>query len=340
MWLAPLALLLAPVLALALALMLVLVPGQQPPAVPGGMVCSTGAGPDGSVAGYRGAQLSNAAAIVGAAQQRGLPPTASVIAVAVAMQESTLRNLVHGDTAGPDSRGLFQQRASWGPEQIRRDPAGAAGLFFNRLTALSDPPWDADPRLDSPNNPAQRVQSSARPLAYAQHEQAARQVVGNVLGVRCPPPGAGSPAGQAAVDRASSQVGVPYAWGGGTASGPSAGTGPDAGVTGYDCSGLAVYAYAEQGVSVPHQTQAIWQRFGPPIRDRSQLQPGDLVLLSDDGTPRGIHHVGIYRGGEQMVEAPQSGQPVRIRDHVWSPSSNYTREFVGAVRPGGLGGRG
>ena len=49
------------------------------------------------------------------------------------LTESSLRNVDHGDTAGPDSRGLFQQRDGWGPLDVRMDPAGAAGLFYAAL---------------------------------------------------------------------------------------------------------------------------------------------------------------------------------------------------------------
>jgi hypothetical protein len=52
----------------------------------------------------------------------------------VAYTESTLRNLGHGDAAGPDSRGIMQQRKEWGPLEVRMDPAGATGLFLNALT--------------------------------------------------------------------------------------------------------------------------------------------------------------------------------------------------------------
>ena len=52
-----------------------------------------------------------------------------------ALTESTLHNVDHGDLAGPDSRGLFQQRDSWGSATVRMDPASATGLFLDRLTS-------------------------------------------------------------------------------------------------------------------------------------------------------------------------------------------------------------
>ena len=69
-------------------------------------------------------QAANAALITAVAVRRGLPPRAASIALATAMQESKLRNIGHGDQAGPDSRGLFQQRPSqgWGTEEQVMDP--------------------------------------------------------------------------------------------------------------------------------------------------------------------------------------------------------------------------
>jgi len=101
--------------------------------------------------------------------------------------------------------------------------------------------------------------------------------------------------------------GVPYVWGGASPSG-------------FDCSGLASYAYAQIGKSVPHYTYAIWGQF--PQVPSGQLQAGDLVFFS------GLGHVGIYIGGGNFVHAPQTGDVVRVQS-LASRSGNY----VGAVRP-------
>src|SRR5664279_5633309 len=58
-------------------------------------------------------QLANAQAVIATAQGLRVPPRAAQIAVATAMQESSLRNLNYGDTAGPSSRGLFQQQSQF-----------------------------------------------------------------------------------------------------------------------------------------------------------------------------------------------------------------------------------
>ncbi|MGR7025539.1 hypothetical protein [Geodermatophilus sp. URMC 62] len=104
-------------------------------------------------------QVANARTIAGVAHDRSLPERAVVIALATAMQESTLHNLPYGDR---DSLGLFQQRPSqgWGtPEQVQ-DPVYAAGQFYDRLVLV--PAWDTG-RL---TEVAQAVQRSGFPEAY------------------------------------------------------------------------------------------------------------------------------------------------------------------------------
>ncbi len=109
-----------------------------------------------------------------------------------------------------------------------------------------------------------------------------------------------------AVQAAYAQIGKPYSWG---ASGPGS----------FDCSGLTMWAWGKAGVSLPHSSQAQYGS-GPHV-SRSDLQPGDLVFY---GSP--IHHVGIYVGNGNMIEAPHSGAYVRV--------ASYSRgDYVGAVRP-------
>jgi hypothetical protein len=106
-----------------------------------------------------GDQVANARTIAQVGYDRGLPERAVVIALATAMQESTLRNLDHGDR---DSLGLFQQRPSqgWGtPEQVQ-DPVYAAGQFYDRLVRIPD--W----QTGELTLVADAVQRSAFPLAY------------------------------------------------------------------------------------------------------------------------------------------------------------------------------
>lgn len=188
------ALALLPMLLIALVILaLVASNGPEPAATaaPADPVCAPPPTPDGSVAGYRGAQLVNATLIVQAGKDRRLPARAWVVAVATAMQESALINVPHGDAAGPDSLGLFQQRASWGPAQVRLDPYQSAGLFYTRLIAI--PGWATLPLTVA----AQAVQRSQFPGAYAAHERAAGQVVGAVADIPCQPATTANRAGPA-----------------------------------------------------------------------------------------------------------------------------------------------
>lgn len=333
------ALLLAiPMALVALVLVLVMSDSSEDQGLPGVVCAPEGASKD-KVAGYGGVQLANAAAIVAAGKEMQLPQRAWVIAVAVAMQESTLEVKKHGDAAGPDSRGLFQQRDSWGPLHVRMDPKGSAKLFYERLTAL--PNWQTLPLTVA----AQRVQISALPTAYAKHEQAASEVVGAVEGIACAArggdsrgkPGRAQSQAEEIVERARSQIGVPYVWGGGNANGPTA-TRASRGLVGFDCSGLAIYAYANVGVELPHHTASIYRRFPPVVTDvrqaRSAVQPGDLILLSSAGPGGVVDHVGVYAGDDRVIHAPQEGESVKEVANVWTPGSWWSTHFVGAVRPG------
>ncbi|WP_441417170.1 hypothetical protein [Arthrobacter sp. YAF16] len=123
-------------------------------------------------------QAANAALISAIAVRRGLPARAASIALATSMQESKLRNIGHGDQAGPDSRGLFQQRPSqgWGTEQQVMDPYHATNAFYDALVKI--PGYESLPITEA----AQRVQRSAYPGAYAQHEPMARAFASALTG--------------------------------------------------------------------------------------------------------------------------------------------------------------
>ncbi|HEV7211733.1 MAG TPA: C40 family peptidase [Blastococcus sp.] len=143
-----------------------------------------------------------------------------------------------------------------------------------------------------------------------------------------PGPGAGSgssSAAQTAIRAAKRWIGTRYAWGGGSLTGPSEGWGIDAGVVGFDCSGLTRYAYAQAGIYIPRNSSA--QYAALPKVSRSNLQPGDLVFYATNTwNPATIHHVAMYLGDGMMIEAPESGLTVRVTAMRWG-------EYIGAVRP-------
>ncbi|HSU70956.1 MAG TPA: hypothetical protein VLI70_05815 [Micrococcaceae bacterium] len=108
-------------------------------------------------------QADNAALITAIAVRRGLPARAGSIALAVALQESKLRNITSGDL---DSLGLFQQRPSqgWGSQEQIMDPVYATNAFYDGLIKVGD--YESLPITEA----AQQVQRSAYPQAYAQRE--------------------------------------------------------------------------------------------------------------------------------------------------------------------------
>lgn len=130
---------------------------------------------------------------------------------------------------------------------------------------------------------------------------------------------------EAVINRAMSQLGTPYAWGGGTATGPSQGI-RDGGVAdsygdynkvGFDCSGLVLYAFAGVGIALPHYTGYQYQQ-GTKV-NINEIQRGDLLFWG----PNAEHHVAIYLGNGQMIEAPQSGSTVQVSPVRYSGMSPY-----------------
>lgn len=101
----------------------------------------------GVLAGLDAQAQANARIVAAVVVARHLPARALVILDAAALDESGLHNDDYGDAAGPDSRGILQQRDSWGPLAVRMDPAGAAGLFLDRLVNVAGwqslDPWVA-----------------------------------------------------------------------------------------------------------------------------------------------------------------------------------------------------
>jgi murein DD-endopeptidase MepM/ murein hydrolase activator NlpD len=158
--------------------------GKNGPAgyVAASMACGTGGPLDPNsklprISAYGPTQMHNAAIIIKTGADLKMPPSAWVIAIATAMQESRLSNLGNlGADNDHDSLGLFQQRpsAGWGrPAQIM-DPAYAATKFYTKLRTIAG--WETM----APTDAAQAVQVSAYPDAYAKHVPLATQIV-NVL---------------------------------------------------------------------------------------------------------------------------------------------------------------
>lgn len=124
-------------------------------------------------------QIHNAAIIISVGQRMGVPPRGWVIAIATALQESSLTNLPNlGAANDHDSLGLFQQRPSqgWGTPQQIMDPEYAARKFYQKLLTVSG--WQTLPLTVA----AQAVQNSAYEGAYAKHEPLATEIVNKLAG--------------------------------------------------------------------------------------------------------------------------------------------------------------
>jgi cell wall-associated NlpC family hydrolase len=126
---------------------------------------------------------------------------------------------------------------------------------------------------------------------------------------------AARPAAARAVRFALGQIGTPYRW---------AGNGPADG--GYDCSGLTSASYARAGVRLPRTAQAQYNA-GPRLPAGRRILPGDLVFFGSG--PRSVTHVGVAVSSMMMINAPQSGETVKI-------APIRRRDFVGASRPAPL----
>jgi hypothetical protein len=298
----------------------------------------------GPLNGLTDVQARNARTIVTATQQLMISDAespasqerAELIAVMTAETESTLHNYANprvpasedlpSDGNPPsggdhDSVGLFQQRANWGPLATRMTPEPSTRLFVTHM--LTIPAWQTQP----PGIVAQAVQGSAFPDRYAKNQALARSIVVQIesspQSLQCgsdglnlpgrgsiPPaaiphgysiPASATDAERKAVTFALAQLGKPYVFG---AVGPNT----------YDCSGLTMAAWAAAGVQLPHYTVSQFH-MGSPVPSTSLLSPGDLIFIpGSDGTlrPPNPHHVGMYIGRGYVIEAPQTGDVVKI----------------------------
>jgi cell wall-associated NlpC family hydrolase len=127
---------------------------------------------------------------------------------------------------------------------------------------------------------------------------------GELSPVPCPVSYPGGAAGEA-VNFACAQIGKPYGWG-------------DSGPGAYDCSGLTMAAWAQAGVSLPHN--AAQQRAAVPYVERSDLRPGDLVFYYS-----GLSHVGMYIGDGWIVHASNPSVPIRVSPIDQMPVHSYGR---------------
>ncbi|WP_055522608.1 C40 family peptidase [Streptomyces graminilatus] len=307
-------------------------------------------------------QVPNAKTIQATGVAMNIPARGQIVALATALQESGLRNLTYGDR---DSLGLFQQRPSqgWGTANEILDPVHASTKFYEALEKVSG--WQSL----SVTQAAQAVQKSGFREAYAKWEPLAtalHQAIEPLLpkaddtspspspsgsdSTASPPPStAGSctadgdgtdfgtippgalPAGykipadappkvQTAIRWALGQLDTPYQWGGSCTDSH----GPDP-MGRCDCSSLMQQSYKAAGVTLTRTTYTQVKEGKPVSVDA--LQPGDLVFT--EGTAEVPEHVGMVVGQGLIVNAPHTGDVVRLATLAsWKPQILAARRVV------------
>ncbi|MCA1223918.1 C40 family peptidase [Streptomyces sp. 8L] len=284
-------------------------------------------------------QVTNAKTIVATGAQLHVPARGQVIALATALQESTLHNRAGGDR---DSLGLFQQRPSqgWGSAAQILDPVYASTRFYRALLSVRG--WQTMPLSQA----AQTVQKSGTPDAYAKHEALATALqraiaptlgagaAGRTADLNSPPATVGistacgmpsvstyssTPAGtvpagyhlpadapaqvRTAIQWALGQLATPYQWGG-SCTNPHGNNPRDR----CDCSSLVQRAYGVAGIQLTRTTYT-------QIRDGravplTALKAGDLVFT--EGSAARPEHVALYMGDGLVVQAPHTGAVVDV----------------------------
>ena len=213
--------------------------------------------------------------------------------------------------------GLQSQREvfdSWDRQRLAEEAAARAAEAAAKDAAA------AAARRAAENAAAQDAASKVQ--GQQQSGKVAGKVTGPITSV------SGNDKIEVVIDRAMAQLGVRYSWGGGNPSGPTMGV-RDGGVAdsygdyksvGFDCSGLMQYAFAGAGVSIPKYSG--YQYTAGKQIPASQAKRGDMIFWGTGG----IHHVALYLGNGQMIEAPYSGGVVRVT------SVRYNDMAANAVR--------
>ncbi|MDA0174892.1 C40 family peptidase, partial [Solirubrobacter taibaiensis] len=287
------------------------------------------------------------------AKERGLPPQLPIMAGLV---ESGLKNLNFGDA---DSVGFFQMRVGiWNQGAYAGypdKPELQMKWFLDQAEAVKKQRLVAGKPVDDPNSfgewiadverPAEQYRGryqtklaeanqllNAQPAATAPPavpadaaaNAAAASMVGNaqlpadvaaaVQQAVASGNGPG-PKALAAITEASKHMGTAYKWGGSTPQ------------TGFDCSGLMQWSYAQSGIQIPRVTYTqIEAPNGTEIADRGALKPGDLVFFAANGD---VHHVGMFLGGDKFLHAPSTGDVVKVSS---LSEPYYAGQFAGGRR--------
>jgi len=250
---------------------------------------------------FQAAQTNVAATAAAAFEDTGATSIAGVLTSgdpSVLLQQGSLLMELSGNRSAQTKQLLADASQLAGVEQeMSRTEAGVAGL----KRQLSDHKTSLGKLIDT-------QKATLASLTVPQQQTVQTNSIGAGGTTSATYSGTTSTQGGKAVAFAYAQLGKPYQWG---ATGPGS----------YDCSGLALAAWAAAGVSIPRTTYAQWAAL--PHISTSALEPGDLLYFD------GIGHVAIYVGGGYIIDAPQTGMDVqKIPLAGW-----YRSTLVGAARP-------
>ena len=172
--------------------------------------------------------------------------------------------------------------------------------FLGKQAQIKVPGVDIPMQVDQPTLAPQKIKSMTGSVGAA-----TGKALGYANDIPIPPT---SKIGQAVVRAALQMRGIPYSWGGGGSGGPSKGIAQGANTVGFDCSGLTQYVFAKYGVTIPRVSYEQF-RAGTPVPAKA-MRPGDLVFFRPGSNGPG--HVGIFIGNDKFIQAPQTGDVVKI----------------------------
>ncbi len=223
----------------------------------------------------------------------------------------------------------------------RQQQAEAAASAARRASAAAERQQQAEAAASAARRASAAAERQQQAEAAASAARRAAEAAASAPAPRAPsytPPapsgdGGGSSATgdpQTVINRALSRLGARYSWGGGNYNGPTVGV-RDGGVAdsygdyysvGFDCSGLMMYAFAAAGIYLPHFSG--YQYTSGTQVPLSRMQPGDMIFYGDGGS----EHVALYMGNGKMIEAPESGEVVKVSPVRYGGIAPYvTRMF-------------
>ncbi|MGJ4167559.1 DIP1281 family NlpC/P60 protein [Corynebacterium jeikeium] len=208
--------------------------------------------------------------------------------------------------------GALDAAARAGRETAGKEYDRAMGRVTNVDNPITAPEAPAAPEAEAPETPA--AEAPETPEAETPANPA--DVLTQALDPNAPDTsGTAEEKIERVIKRAESQLGLPYAWGGGNFYGPTKGI-RDGGVAdahgdynkvGFDCSGLMMYAFYGVGFKLDHYSG--YQYTAGKQVPSSEAKRGDMLFWPG--------HVALYLGDGKMIEAPQSGDVVKISDVRW-----------------------